>query len=231
MGAHDLFFPQSGARVGSGKISRCEAMNESGQPAIGIDVGGERKGFHAVVLRGGEFASKRLFKVSEVVDWCLGHGAKAIAVDAPCAWAVAGHSRFAERSLAIGGQTIQCFKTPTQRHSVGRSFYGWVLNGAKLYEGLAPHYDLFDDTAQNGKIVIETFPHAIACALSGKVVAARPKATTRRRILRDQGLDDESLANIDFVDAALCALTAERFLLRRVRWFGDKHEGFIVVPN
>ncbi|GEM_PF-4127682 len=40
-----------------------------------------------------------------------------------------------------------------------------------------------------------------------------------------------TLANIDFVDAALCALTAERFLLGKTISFGDQAEGFIVVPN
>ena len=45
-----------------------------------------------------------------------------------------------------------------------------------------------------------------------------------------EGYDVSPLANIDFVDAALCALTAERFLLRRTISFGDKEEGFIVVP-
>jgi hypothetical protein len=47
----------------------------------------------------------------------------------------------------------------------------------------------------------------------------------------EQGYDDAPLPNIDFVDAALCALTAERFLLGRTASFGDQAEGFIAVPN
>ena len=39
------------------------------------------------------------------------------------------------------------------------------------------------------------------------------------------------LANIDFVDAALCAVTAERFLLEDTIPFGDDKEGLIVVPR
>jgi hypothetical protein len=50
-------------------------------------------------------------------------------------------------------------------------------------------------------------------------------------MLREEGYDDGPLANIDFVDAALCALTAERFLLGRTTSFGDQEEGFIVVSD
>jgi len=59
----------------------------------------------------------------------------------------------------------------------------------------------------------------------------RPKAQTRRRTLREQGYDDTSLRNIDYVDAALCALTAEKFLRGKTISFGDQAEGFIVVPK
>jgi predicted nuclease with RNAse H fold len=115
--------------------------------------------------------------------------------------------------------------------AAGHAFYDWVFNGEKLYQSLLPHYQLFDDTDQRGRIVIETFPHAVVCALAGRVVPARPKATTRRRMLREQGYDDQPLKNIDFVDAALCAHTAQQFLLGRTCWFGDNAEGFIVVPK
>jgi predicted nuclease with RNAse H fold len=160
-----------------------------------------------------------------------GEDAQVIAIDAPCAWASSGGSRLAERSLEIGGETIQCFKTPTRTSAQGRDFYGWVFNGETLYQSLFPHYRLFDGTSRRGEIVLETFPHAVVCALAGRVMPARPKATTRRRMLREEGYDDAPLANIDFVDAALCALTAERFSLGRTRQFGDTEEGFIVVPN
>lgn len=164
-------------------------------------------------------------------NWCLAQDAQIIAIDCPCAWSLDRSSRRAERALNVNGVTVQCFKTPTRNHAAGRAFYDWVFNGEKLYQSLLPHYQLFDDTNQVGRIVIETFPHAVVCALAGRVVSARPKATTRRRMLRVQRYDDQPLGNIDFVDAALCALTAERFLLGRTRWFGDNAEGFIVVPK
>ena len=114
---------------------------------------------------------------------------------------------------------------------MGRAFYDWVFNGERLYQSLLPHYRLFDGSSQSGKIVFETFPHAVVCSLARRVIPARPKATNRRRMLREQGYDDGPLANIDFVDAALCAVTAERFLLGRTQSFGDQKEGFIVVPD
>jgi len=35
---------------------------------------------------------------------------------------------------------------------------------------------------------------------------------------------------VDFVDAGLCAITADAFVRGRVTLFGNKVEGFIVVP-
>ena len=197
---------------------------------LGIDVGGCGKGFHAVALRHGQFEPRHFLEISALARWCLEQDAQVIAVDAPCGWAARGSSRLAERSLAIGGEMIQCFKTPAQSSARGRAFYGWVFNGEKLYQALSPHYRLFDGTSQHGKVVFETFPHAVVCSLAGRVVSARPKSRTRRAMLRQHGYEDQPLANIDFVDAALCALTAERFGLGRTRHFGDVREGFIVVP-
>jgi predicted nuclease with RNAse H fold len=199
---------------------------------VGIDVGGERKGFHAVALRDGLFvATHKSTDPSTVVDWCIDHTARIVAVDAPCTWSQAGSSRRAERELNMNGQVIQCFKTPTRERAQGIGFYGWVFNGESLYQRLAPHYMLFDGMRGDDPVVLETFPHAVACALNGRVVAAKPKAKIRRKALRDRSYDISMLKNIDYVDAALCALTAEAFLKDRCQRFGDKQEGFIVVPN
>jgi len=35
---------------------------------------------------------------------------------------------------------------------------------------------------------------------------------------------------VDFVDAGLCAITADAFVRGRVQLFGNKVEGYIVVP-
>ena len=206
-------------------------MKQSSKTVIGIDVGGSGKGFHAVALRKGQFEPQHFTKAEDMSLWSKDRKAQIIAIDAPCAWASSGGSRLAERSLTIGGKTIQCFKTPTRISAEGRNFYRWVFNGEKLYQSLLPHYHLFDGSKRKGKIVLETFPHAVACALEGCVLQTRRKASARRRILQQQGYDDAPLTNIDFVDAAMCALTAERFLLGSTISFGDQTEGFIVLPG
>lgn len=205
-------------------------MTDPYPTVIGIDVGGYAKGFHSVALRNGRFEPHHFDETSKLAAWCQEQYAQVIAIDAPCAWASVGNSRLAERSLAIAGETIQCFKTPTRASAVGRAFYDWVFNGEKLYQSLIPSYRLFDGTNQRRGIILETFPHAVVCELRGEIVPARPKAATRRRILREQGYDDQNLGNIDFVDAALCALTAESCRVGCIRQFGNAMEGFIVVP-
>lgn len=207
-------------------------MKSFGKTVIGIDVGGCGKGFHAVALRGGRFEPQHFRETAEVARWCGERDAQAIAVDAPCEWADSGRSREAERRLKVKEETIQYFKTPTRTLAKGRAFFDWVFNGEILYQCLRRHYQLYDGTGrQEGLIVFETFPHAVVCALAGRLVPARPKAKTRRSWLQEQGYDDAPLANIDFVDAALCALTAEQFLLGQTQQFGDVREGFIVVPK
>ncbi len=210
-------------------------INRTGDvTVVGVDVGGVRKGFHAVALRGGRFvAAKAIDNPADLADWCMDHAARVVAVDAPCAWSQSGSSRLAERQLNIGGQAIQCFKTPTRERALQNAsgFYDWVFNGERLYRELAKRYPLFDGRRGDGRAVFETFPHAVVCALAGKLVAAKPKATARRRALRDRGYDDSVLPNIDCVDAGLCALSAKAFADDRWQGFGDKHEGIIVVPR
>lgn len=207
-------------------------MTQQSQTVVGIDVGGPVKGFHAVALRKGTFEKTTSAEPAEIVAWCRERKASIIAVDAPCGWSQSGPSRSAEGTLEIAGARIQCFSTPTRACALAhpKGFYDWVLNGEKLYASLMCHYPLFDGKRRKGPVCFETFPHAIACAFAGELVSARPKATKRRRLLSQLGYDPSSLPNIDFVDAALCAVVAEEFRWDRTRQFGGLGEGFIVVP-
>ncbi len=198
---------------------------------VGIDVGGERKGFHAVALRSGAFVATLADRdPAVIVRWCQQQNATVVAVDAPCGWSAGGSSRLAERSLAIGAHKIHCFATPTRARAKQSRFYAWVFNGERLYNQLFKHYALFNGVWRAGPACFETFPHAVVCALAGRVVAAHPKRETRRTALRKPGYEVSMLSNVDFVDAALCAVTANAFAGGSYRLFGQTKEGFIVVP-
>lgn len=206
------------------------SLNES--IVVGVDVGGERKGFHAVALRGGTFVKATDPDPAVIVAWCLEQKATVVAVDAPCAWSLTGSSRLAERKLELFEEKINCFATPTRERAKTntKGFYAWVFNGEKLYQQLQKHYPLFNGERCEGRVCVETFPHAAACALAGQVVSAKHKASARRKALQDRGYDVSGLPNIDYVDAAVCAIAANAFRLNNYRSFGDRAEGFIIVP-
>ena len=145
---------------------------------VGVDVGGMNKGFHAVLLKNGDFAGlSSSTNAVEVATWIEEHDAVAVGVDAPCRWSALGRSRTAERALALDG--IHAFSTPTKEAAEGRQFYGWMLNGMKMYAALG-RFRLFDGSrGRLSLICFETFPHAVACALAGRVVSAKQKATIR----------------------------------------------------
>lgn len=207
-------------------------MSSRTQTVVGIDVGGPRKGFHAVALHDGVFREATSADPASIVDWCLEQSARIVAVDAPCGWSQSGRSRQAERDLRVGEARIQCFMTPARSHALvhAKGFFDWVFNGEKLYQLLVPHYPLYDGTRGRRSCCFETFPHGIVCALAGKIVAAKPKLANRRGVLIDRGYDISPLTNIDYIDAALCAVAAEEFRHGRTKYFGNQAEGFIVLP-
>jgi len=205
----------------------------------GIDVGGERKGFHAVALRGREVIDRLASPDPRAIaNWCRsvgGGGAQAVGVDAPCRWSRSGGSRQAERELMRAG--IHCFFSPTRAAAEchPRNYYGWMLRGAALYAELEKTHRLFTGEGATSPsrqpACFETFPHAIACALDGRIVPARDKRAVRKRLLGEAGIDTAPLTNIDWIDAALCALAAQAFVAGRVRVYGGVVEGVIVVPE
>lgn len=200
---------------------------------VGIDVGGKRKGLHAVALRGGQYFGRYSSgNAQSVVDWCDEMQASAVGMDAPCCWSKTGRARAAERELM--GERIWCFSTPTRvvAESHPTDYFRWMLSGAELYGLLTVQYPLLDEQRLIERpVCFETFPHAITCALLGRVTSAKRKGTERRDILRAAGVDTVELTNIDWVDAALCALTAHQFLAGNFKTYGDEKEGFVVVPG
>jgi putative intracellular protease/amidase len=77
------------------------AAAASGLTTVGIDVGGTRKGFHAVALRDGAYAGQLASReVQDLAHWCREVvRARVIAIDAPCRWSVDGRARPCEREL------------------------------------------------------------------------------------------------------------------------------------
>jgi predicted nuclease with RNAse H fold len=224
----------------------------------GIDVGGAKKGFHAVALRGPDILDCFTSTDPEAMAaWCTRIGARAVGVDAPSAWSMDGRARPAERSLMRAG--VHCFASPTRAAALAhpKNWFGWMFAGEALYRALrggarkgAGGYRLLGDGLGDGggaahalirpplPVVFETFPQAIACALVGRHVPARDKVRVRGGILRDAGIDTRIdtgidavlLAGIDFIDAALCALAAQHLAAGSVRLHGEAGDGFIALP-
>ncbi len=202
--------------------------------AVGIDVGGSRKGFHAVALKDGGYAGVLAScEAQQVVDWCrLVVHASVIAIDAPCRWSTHGHARPCERELMQKG--IWCFSSPSHQkaHAPHRTgYYDWMLRGEELYQALETTHPLLSALPLTGNACFETFPHAITWHLRGGNANARAKRSQRRALLAQAGLDPTPFTNIDLVDAALCALTAHHLASGRpCTGYGDPSTGLIVVP-
>ena len=201
----------------------------------GIDVGGARKGFHAVALRDGTFYdSFSSVEVADIVQWCCNTvHARVIGIDTPCRWSTDGRARPVERELM--GVGIWCFSSPTRQMAVNhpRNHYGWMLNGEALFYELEKTHPLCCalPMSPGQRQCFETFPHAITCALSAGLVSAKKKRTIRRALLNQAGIDTVKLTNIDLVDAAMCALTAHNVASGKpCKSYGEPTTGLIIVP-
>jgi len=200
----------------------------------GVDVGGPKKGMHAVALRDGAYLDRfSSRKPAEIAAWCREMGAGFIGVDAPCRWSATGRARSAERELMAQG--IWCFSSPSLAVAKAhpKNQFGWMLNGAELFQNLETAHPLLKQSSGpvSAPVCFETFPQAIACALAGEIVSAKQKRTVRRALLTQGGIDISQLTNIDLVDAALCALVAHHVALGKYKTYGDASSGLIVVPR
>ena len=150
---------------------------------VGIDVGGARKGFHAVALRDGAYAGQLAsHDVQGLANWCLETMcASVIAIDAPCRWSTTGRARPCERELMQQG--IFCFATPSrekaEQHPSG--YFDWMRRGADLYEALKDSHPLLTSLPCTGqRCCFETFPHAITWHLRNGEAKARQKRPQRK---------------------------------------------------
>lgn len=210
------------------------ALHTAKRTVVGIDVGGARKGFHAVALADGAYFDRILTRsVTELVRWVrVDAGAQTVAIDAPCRWRSGRSCRAAELELVASG--IRCFLTPTRQEAERQmsGFYGWMLRGAELFRALEKTHPLCRAARTiKGRSCFETFPHAITWHLRGGNADAALKRPQRLALLREYGLPTGCLSNMDWIDAALCALAADRFAAGHpVRFYGERRSGYIVVP-
>ncbi len=197
---------------------------------IGIDVGGIKKGFHAVANRDGSYLAQfHSIHPDEVASWVLSHNPSAVAIDAPSMFSLNSGSRKAERDLVSNG--MRCFYTPTRALAAKSRFYDWVFNGELLYQKLG--LPIFMGEQSQETCAIETFPHAVQMSLW----AEDPNPIGNKRSVRESTLalkanyDTSQLSNIDFIDAALCAVSADYFAHHQFTAYGCKTEGYIVLPK
>lgn len=210
-------------------------MTPAKEPVItaGIDVGGPRKGFHAVALKAGHFlAQTHTTDESELACWLINHKARHIGVDSPCAWRPTDQPRLAESELARSG--IPCFFTPRRSEAVNHptGYYNWMIQGEKLYLKLTKTHSVYSGTTDciSDSTCFETYPFAIASRFAGCKLLARNKMADRSAILQQYHINLPSFQEIDFIDAALCALMALHFSKMQFKAFGDPAAGFIIVP-
>lgn len=199
---------------------------------IGIDVGGSKKGFHAVANRNGQYFAKiHARSPDEVAAWALAHRPSAIAIDAPSMFSLEGASRYEERALVKHG--MRCFYTPTRSLASQSHFYEWVFNGERLYQALG--LPIFMGDSHQKPCLIETFPHGIQISLRSHEQATKPEGTKQsirqHTLVTQANYDTQALTCIDFIDAALCAVTADYFVKQQYTAYGCKMEGFIIMPN
>ncbi len=199
--------------------------------ALGIDVGGPKKGLDLVVLdeRRVPVDVVRRADLSHVTDLIARWKPAVIAVDSPPRWGANGRSRLTERELAR--LNIHAFPTPSAAHSADPMF-DWMRQGIQVFERCAElGYPLFNGGTFR-KRAIEVFPHASAAVLAG---CLPPKGTTKRvwreRVLRLQKVSTDGLSTMDAMDAALAALTGLLVLDGHASYLGDLREGVIVVPT
>lgn len=201
----------------------------------GIDVGGTHKGYHLVILKGTQvILATRSSNPQTLVHHCLEHHVGVTAVDAPCKWRIDPKSpRLAEREMAR--EHISCFSTPTREKADGHAFYGWMFNGERMFQALAPHYPILEERKLAGiqtPCCIETFPHAVTCTYLGAAKAsAKCKNRQRRALLQKLGIDTTALSSIDYIDASLCALSAQALYRQQHKCWGNAETGYIIVPK
>lgn len=162
--------------------------------AIGIDVGGAKKGFHAAITELETNAVVGLIHALTPEDLCYqwmsrGFEPTVVAIDCPRLARLSGTStRLAERQLHRLGIRVQWTRRTHEPPE-------WMLNGEKLWAYLSTRYP--------GVTLIECFPSVAARALSASNVSLQMRLFAEHSLRRDWK---------DLVDSCIAANVAIRYL-------------------
>jgi predicted nuclease with RNAse H fold len=183
---------------------------------VGVDVGGQRKGFDAAVIDDrGVLELRGRLSCRQAVDLVTAHSPAVVAIDSPHTFAPDGQTcRDDERQLARSICGIRW--TPDRQHVHASPYYAWILEGVALFDALS---------GCGAEAVIEVFPTASWTRWCGKR-GSRSRATWTRQGL--SALDLEGIpvrTNQDQRDAIAAAMTARQHSAGMTEAIGD-----IVVP-
>lgn len=186
---------------------------------VGVDVGGQRKGFDVAVLDADtRVRLHRTRDPAEVV--ALATWARLVGVDSPAAWAPPGQASRPDERAFTKARICGIRYTPDEVRARARrdDFLDWVWQGLGLYAALGA-----------AEIpAIEVFPTAAWTRWLGpRAGRSRPRWSREGlQRLRDHGLVDvPSAAYQDARDAVAAALTARQATEGSVERFG-----MLVVP-
>jgi predicted nuclease with RNAse H fold len=182
---------------------------------MGVDVGGQRKGFDVAVIGDGRVLALRdRLTRADVLDLITAFSPAVTGIDSPGHCAPPGSSaRADERALARSVCGIRW--TPDEQHVRASAYYDWVVAGLGL----------FGAVAGLGAEAVEVFPTASWTRWHG------PRGTRSRAAWSIAGLAALGLegvpgrTNQDQRDAIAAAVTARQHSLGLTERFGD-----IVVP-
>jgi predicted nuclease with RNAse H fold len=177
---------------------------------LGVDVGGERKGFDAALVRDSAVVELRSrLRAADVAAWALAVRPEVIAIDSPRRSAPDGcTSRECERALARAVCGIRW--TPDARRLAVGAYYGWVRAGLELYAELRDWE------------VIECFPTASWTRWIGPR-AGRSRAAWSSAGLAALALSGVAARNQDQRDAVAAAVTARQYAAGATEAFGEIH--------
>lgn len=182
---------------------------------IGVDVGGERKGFDVAVVDGCRvLALRNRLGYQQVADLVMTCQPAVVAIDSPRSCAPEGHTA-REGELQLARQVCGIRWTPDIQHVRANPYYAWIR------EGLA----LFGTLEGCGAEIIEVFPTASWTRWHGRR-GPRTRAAWSRQALAALGLDGvPARTNQDQRDAIAAALTARQHTQGTTETIGG-----IVVP-